>query len=116
MGISESLKPFHILRHDMGKSSFFFMADAFYNEPVMDLLAKKCGIEKDDFNGYAWKRIVESFVTQEFPAEIYKLQFDPEAEMFSMIAEDHALLINIARHFREFLQDDLRMKALFSKA
>lgn len=112
--MDESLKPFHLLQHEGGKSSFFFMADAFYNDPVMTLLVAKTGIEKADFNGYAWKRIVEMFVSQAFPEKLDQLQFDPEAEMFSVMSEDYALLETIARHFRETLQEDSKVEALFS--
>ena len=112
--MSETLKPFHLLQHEGGKSSLFFMADAFYNDPIMDLLVEKSGIEKDYFNGYAWKRVVELFMTQNFPDHLEELQFDPEADMFSVIAEDHQLLENIARGFRQVLQDKASVERLFS--
>ena len=110
--MSDDIKPFHLLRHDHGKSSLFFSADAFYHDPVMAILVASTGIDKDYFNGHAWKRIVTKFVMQEYPEVLAQLQFDPEADMFSMIAEDHALLERIAHQFRAFLRNGAAVEAL----
>lgn len=110
--MSDEIKPLHLLQHANGKSSFFFSADAFYHDPVMALLVDATGINKDYFNGYAWKGIVTKFVAHEYPEAMAQLQFDPEAEMFSVTAEDYALLERIARHFRMFLQDDFAVQSL----
>ncbi len=52
MMTNELLKPFHLMQHDHEKSSLFFMADAFYNAPIMALLTEKTGIDRDYFNGH----------------------------------------------------------------
>ncbi len=114
--MDDEIKPLRLLQHDHGKSSLFFSADAFYHDPIMVLLSTKTGIDRDYFNGYAWKGIVTRFVEREYPEALAQLQFDPEAETFSMIAEDHALLAQIARHFRAFLCDDSAVAGLWVAA
>jgi|SRR5699024_4932936 len=114
--MSHDIKPLHLLRHDHGKSSLFFSADAFYHDPVMVILVAGTDINKDYFNGCAWKGVVTKFVLQEYPEALAQLQFDPEADMFSMIAEDHALLERIARQFREFLRNGAAVEALLMAA
>ncbi len=49
---------------------------------------------------------------QEYPEALAQLQFDPEADMCSMIAEDHALLERIACQFRAFLRNGAAVEAL----
>lgn len=49
---------------------------------------------------------------QEYPEALAQLQFDPEADMCSMIAEDHSLLERIACQFRAFLRNGAAVEAL----
>ena len=103
--MTESLKPFHFLIHDDGKASFFFMSDAFYNDPIMDILEAQTGINHDYFNGYAWQKVVARFIEKNFSESAHLIEFDPEADMFSAISTDVELLKAVAIRFREALNN-----------
>ncbi|WP_077927964.1 Imm51 family immunity protein [Wohlfahrtiimonas populi] len=105
--MTESIKPFHFLIHDDGKSSFFFMSDAFYNDPIMDILEAQTGTSRDYFNGYAWQKVVAKFIEESFSESAHLIEFDPEADMFSAISTDVELLKTVAIEFQAFLKINL---------
>lgn len=102
--MTESIKPFHFLIHDDGKTSFFFMSDAFYNDPIMDVLETQTGINRDYFNGYAWQKVMAKFIEENFNESAHLIEFDPEADMFSAYSTDVELLKAVAIGFRETLK------------
>lgn len=101
--MTESLKPFHFLIHDDGKASFFFMSDAFYNDPIMEILEAQTGTNRDYFNGYAWQKVVSKFIEENFGESAHLIEFDPEADMFSAYSTDVELLKDVAIGFHEVL-------------
>lgn len=113
--MTESLKPFHLMRHEGGKSSFFFMADAFYHEPCMSLIQEKTGIDRDYFNGHAWAKIVNLLIQKEFADQAANIALDPEADMFSAISEDYELLVHVVDRFKAVLQNEGALKLLLEQ-
>lgn len=103
--MTESIKPFHFLIHDDGKASFFFMSDAFYNDPIMDILEAQTGTNRDYFNGYAWQKVVAKFIEENFSESAHLIKFDPEADMFSAYSTDVELLKNVIVKLHQMLSN-----------
>lgn len=104
--MTELLKPLHLLQHETGKTSFFFIADAFYNQPIMVALCRATGIDRDYFNGYAWAKVISKLIAIEFTENAEEITLDPEADMFSAVSENHELILQLALRFQAFMQDE----------
>lgn len=113
--MTELLKPLYFLQHGHGKNSFYFMADAYYHNPIMDLIALETGISRDEFNGYEWAELIAQLIAEEFADKADQIQLDPEAGMFSAISENDALLLRLGLRFQALLQDETRLIELLKK-
>lgn len=103
--MTELLKPLHLLQHEGGKTSFFFIADAFYHNPMMSTLSQITGTDRDYFNGYAWEKLISKLIMAEFSERAEEIILDPEADIFSAISENHELMLQLALRFQTLMQD-----------
>ena len=113
--MTELLKPLYFLQHDHGKNSFYFMADAYYHNSIMDLITLETGISREEFNGYEWAELVTQLIAEEFADEADQIQLDPEAGMFSAISDNEELLLRLGLRFQALLQDEVRLIMLLQK-
>ncbi len=113
--MTELLKPLHLLQHEEGKTAFFFMADAFYNQPIMAALCLKIDIDRDYFNGYAWAKVILKLINAEFAENVEEIVLDPEADMFSALSENHALMQRLALRFQALMHNEKALMNLLER-
>lgn len=110
MEIRDKIKPFAIVDYDCG-STLCLYSVCDYKQELFDTRVD------DGFtgNGYDWTLLAKLFVEEEMPDIMDDIEFDPDADMFTVCADDAIILESFASKFKAALDDDDYIYALFKR-
>lgn len=110
MEIRDKIKPFTIVEYDCGATLCLYSVGD-YKQEIFDTRVE------DGFsgNGYDWTALAKLFIDEEMPDIKDDIQFDPDAGMFTVCADDAILLESFAVKFKSALDDDDYIYELFKR-
>lgn len=110
MTIRDKIRPFVIVEYETGGTLQLYSVED-YKRELFD------SRKSEGFTGSSaeWHMLAELFVREEMPDILDDIQFETEADMFTVYADDCVLLESFAMQFKAALDNDEYIYPLFMR-